>query len=236
MDRKSWQALLKKARKGDAESQYLVGVYFVDGEVDAKGRRVVKKDPARAVYWYRRAAEQGHPDGQMQLGACLSLGRGVRRDFKQAIIWTKKAVKQNASCSAHNLATIYRDMGQYRRAFAWYQRSVQMGRLDSWLEIGVAFFYGIGVKKDPVEACRCFKKILGLKHWIISELEREDASFMLALAYLEGKGVRPSLARARIMLESADREGDHFAAQLLLRGTGRRCNMRFPSRRSPKGK
>ena len=41
----------------------------------------VLKDYAKAVRWYRRAADQGYISGQRGLGLCYKNGQGVRRDI-----------------------------------------------------------------------------------------------------------------------------------------------------------
>ena len=53
----------------------------------------VTKDYTQAVYWFRKAAEQGHAEAQFQLGLCYSDGNGVERDKNTALYWYEKAVK-----------------------------------------------------------------------------------------------------------------------------------------------
>ena len=47
----------------------------------------VLQDFGRAVYWYRMAAEQGHRQGQFNLGALLNNGEGVEKDPVSAYKW-----------------------------------------------------------------------------------------------------------------------------------------------------
>jgi len=221
-----WKSLLEKARKGDAKAQLDVGVYYADGFNDSKGKRLVAKDPAKAVHWYRLAAEQGNSEAQNQLGVCLSTGIGTRLDLKQALSWTTKAFAQGDSLAAHNLATIYRDMNQFNKAFELYNRAVAMGELDSLLEVGLSFYYGIGTTKNSQAACKCFKRILKAKPSKTTETTREDAYYMLGVASLEGKGIKQSISKARSYFEQADKDDDHRAAQLLLWMTGRKHSIR----------
>jgi TPR repeat protein len=224
MNKTTWKSLLEKARKGDAQAQVDVGVYYADGVIDSKGNRIVVKDPAKAVRWYRLAAEQGNSEAQNQLGVCLSTGIGTRRDLKQALSWTSKAFAQGDPLAAHNLATIYRDMGQLNKAFEYYKRAVAMGELDSLLEVGLSLYYGIGTTKSPQAACKCFQRIVRAKPSKTTESTREDAYYMLGVASLEGKGIRQSISKARSYFEQADKDDDHRAVQLLLWLTGRSHN------------
>ena len=48
--------LKAKAERGDAEAQYRLGHCYSDGDV-------VPKDEKKAVFWFRKAANQGHAGG-----------------------------------------------------------------------------------------------------------------------------------------------------------------------------
>ena len=49
------------------------------------------KDDAKAVLWYRRAAEEGHAGAQYNLGAAYANGAGVSADQETAVAWFFKA-------------------------------------------------------------------------------------------------------------------------------------------------
>jgi TPR repeat protein len=221
MNQAIWKSLLEKAKKGDAAAQLDVGVYYENGFIDGRGKRIITRDPAKAVRWYRLAAEQGNSAAQNQLGVCLSTGTGTRRDLKQAVSWTNKALLQGDPTAAHNLATIYRDMGQHRKAFELYKQAVAMGELDSLLEVGLSLYYGIGTKKDPQAGFKCFRQIIKSKPSSVTEYCQEEAYYMLGIATLNGKGTKQSLSRARFFFETANKDEDHHAAQLLLTVIGR---------------
>jgi TPR repeat protein len=69
-----------RAHLGGADSQLLVGYAYDTGEGTAK-------DPAAAVKWYRKAAEQGHPKAFGLLGQKYRIGVGVDRDLVQANVF-----------------------------------------------------------------------------------------------------------------------------------------------------
>ena len=52
------------------------------------------KDPAEAVKWYRKAAEQGHADARYKLGMVLCGGEGTAQDMAEGTYWLCKAAKQ----------------------------------------------------------------------------------------------------------------------------------------------
>ena len=51
----------------------------------------VEKDSAKAVEWYRKAAEQGLDSAQYHLGRCYEGGHGVTKDLTKAAEWYQKA-------------------------------------------------------------------------------------------------------------------------------------------------
>ena len=54
----------------------------------------VEKDEETAVYWYRKAAEQGDPTGQSRLAHMYRFGKGVEQDISQAFYWYNLAAAQ----------------------------------------------------------------------------------------------------------------------------------------------
>ena len=61
------------------------------------------QDHAQAVYWYRKAADQGLADAQIQLGNCYS----VMKDDAQAVYWYRKAADQGLASAQYNLGNCY---------------------------------------------------------------------------------------------------------------------------------
>jgi len=53
----------------------------------------VAKDAEQAASWYRRAAEAGHADAQVNLGVCYFKGDGVSKDAEQAVSWFRRAAE-----------------------------------------------------------------------------------------------------------------------------------------------
>jgi TPR repeat protein len=46
------------------------------------------------VYWYQKAANQGQAEAQYNLGIAYTFGKGVLKDYKQAVYWYQKAADQ----------------------------------------------------------------------------------------------------------------------------------------------
>ena len=69
--------------------------------------RGVPQDYAKAVRWYRRAAEQGHANAQFNLGNMYFHGRGVPEDYPEAVRWLHLAAEQGDADAQFNLGLMY---------------------------------------------------------------------------------------------------------------------------------
>ena len=65
------------------------------------------EDYTQAVQWYKKAAEQGDTQAQLNLALMYKYGTGVSEDYSQAVFWYKKAAEQGNTKAQVNLATMY---------------------------------------------------------------------------------------------------------------------------------
>jgi uncharacterized protein len=67
-----------------------------------------KQGYASTVFWYRKAAEQGHVSAQFALGAKYLDGtEGVAQDYKEALGWFLRAAKQGHALARANLGMMF---------------------------------------------------------------------------------------------------------------------------------
>lgn len=118
-----WNSLHVKAEQGDADAQREFGSLYEDGGYG------VDKDPRQAVKWYRKAAEQGHAGGQVELGRCYEEGIGVDKDPREAVTWYRKAAEQGYSDGQKHLGDCYRaGIGVDKDpllAVKWYRKAAE---------------------------------------------------------------------------------------------------------------
>ena len=69
------QLLATGATNGNATDQYALGNLYFNGQF-------VQPNPQTAVYWWQRAAEQGHALAQSSLGYAYFSGIGISQDYK----------------------------------------------------------------------------------------------------------------------------------------------------------
>ena len=144
------------AKQGNATAQVEIGTIY-NMEQGPKKENQDKK----AVFWFRKAANQGNADGQFLLGVKYSLGRGVLQDYKQAVIWYRKAAAQENETAQYFLADMHREGRgvdqDNKQAYMWYNlarangydASYWIGQLEKKMS-----------KKDLEEAHEMSKKCL----------------------------------------------------------------------------
>jgi TPR repeat protein len=112
-----------------AESYYRRGAAYYSGEGSAQ-------DYAEALRWFRKAAEQDHPQAQSWIGVIYYEGRGVPQDHAEAAKWFAKAAEQGVPTAQNNLGFMYmmgEGVGQdYVRAYVWLSLAATFGVEQSY--------------------------------------------------------------------------------------------------------
>ena len=91
----------------------------------------VPQDYARAVAWYKKAAEQGDASAQFGLGFMYFNGWGVPQDYARAIAWYKKAAEQGDASAQFGLGLMYANgwgvPQDYAKAHMWLNLAAALG-------------------------------------------------------------------------------------------------------------
>lgn len=80
--------MTQKAERGDTESMYLLGWYYLSGTGG------VEKNEAMAFQWTERAHLAGDVKGTSVLGSMYLVGAGTTKDIKKAVTCLKSAASQ----------------------------------------------------------------------------------------------------------------------------------------------
>ena len=132
------EMLVEKADAGDASAQYRLGFSYASGIG-------VEKNPAEAVRWYRKAAQQGLAMAQKNLAELLA--GGVARNYVEAYKWYEIAHPNLLNDLARGLLSVKRD------ALA---RKMKPGEIAEARESAVQWVEEFGVrtgrKSSPVDA------------------------------------------------------------------------------------
>jgi len=120
----------------------------------------VKTDHVEAAKWLRRAAEQGLPEAQCQLGVCYSGGDGLTEDHVEAAKWYRKAAEQHFPEAQFALGNCYFDGNGVTKdlaeGLAWTRKAAEQGYAPAQNGLGLCYSKGKGVTQDYVEAYKWF--------------------------------------------------------------------------------
>ena len=128
--------------------------------------RGVEKDDAQAVAWYRKAAEQGYPPAQNNLGVMYA-------GESPAVAWYRKATKQGGADAQKNLGGMYADGRGVEQddaqAVAWFRKAAEQGFANAQFNLGQRYRIGWGVEKDEAQAVAWYREVI----------EQKDAELIL---------------------------------------------------------
>lgn len=220
--------LLRRAEAGDAEAQDALGLWYA---ANLPGTR-------QAEIWFRRAADQGLPKAQHNMGVLVF--RAGRDD--EATAWFEKAAAGGWAPSMLALAALLEDGGNIPRASELYEAAARQGDADAQDALGrLALDEGTetsherarhwseqaakqGQADSQARLGTIYHEGLGVERdpqqaasWFLKAAQRghAGAQMMIGAAYHLGIGVEVDLvAAARWLAASAEQGNDHARAYL----------------------
>ncbi len=224
---KTGRALRKAAAQGDANAQYRLGLVYAGAGARWTGpnRYGVLQNFEEAVFWWKKAADQGNDEAQFSLGKAHAEGEGVPQDYAEAVRWWKKAADQGNDEAQFRLGVAYaKGEGvpqDYAEAARWYRKAADQGGVEAHAMVGsfayakasadvmlaVAYTKGEGVPQDFEEAFRWWKEAADQGHVL--------AQTRLGVSYAKGEGVPQDYPEAVLWWKKAADQGD-VEAQLNL--------------------
>lgn len=207
------EALREAAEDGDGEAlMALATLYWFGGGLQVRGEPVFAPDKAKAVDYYRRAAEKGHVPAQVFLAHALATGDGVAPDQAAALPWLKQSAEAGNARSQllfaefleHGKGGVARDPG---KAAEFYRKAAEADQPRAHCALARLHSAGTGVEQNPSESVKWYRKCAA----------GGDVSAMsaLATAYETGQGVEQDAAAAVEWFRKAAEKGD-VAAMLRL--------------------
>ena len=141
--------LRKEADGGSTKAQATLGLCHQLG-------LGVKRDPAKAMEWYKKAAASGHAGAQNNLGLLYDEGAAGPRDPRKAHELYLSAAQADFADAEFNLGLNYATgtvVGQdWREAAAWYEKAAAQGHRAALNNLGNIYFLGRGVPADVAKA------------------------------------------------------------------------------------
>jgi hypothetical protein len=133
-----------------------------------------------------------------------AIGRGVPKDYVEAVKWYHKAAEQGYADAQDTLGMMYFGGQSVREDYAesakWYRKAAEQEHKYAQHSLAVMYFEGQGVPQDYAEAMRWFRKLA----------DRGDASAQnyLGLMYHDSLGVPKDFAEAAKWHRKAAEQGN----------------------------
>ena len=203
--------LLQEANQGNGSSAYYLGLMYKIGNG-------VQKSQTQSVFWFKKAAAQGHSDAQEEiqdLKAAADTPTPVTANQEEAFqaglaafnaknyadalsIW-KPLADQGYAPAQYNLGAMY-GKGQgvaqdYDAAVKLYRMVADKGYLEGQYNLGVMYYNGSGVPQSYKLAVDWFEKA--------ANGGKDDAMVALAKAFETGEGRQQHLNDAKFWYERA---------------------------------
>jgi hypothetical protein len=122
------------------------------------------------------AAMAGSKHALHNVGYCYDIGLGVKKDMSKALYWYKRAWSATKDTGTScNIAQLYAEHGNYRRATYWWQRAVDLGDGDAAYDYA-RFLIGRH-HVDRMRIANLLKRAVRSKH--VTEDSREAAKDLL---------------------------------------------------------
>jgi TPR repeat protein len=104
----------------------------------------------------RAEAERGDAIAQFGLGMLYEVGRGVPKDFVEAVKWYRKSAVQGYANAQSNLGSQYHKgegvPKDFVEAVKWFRKAAEQGDFNAQVWLGHAYAKSEGVPMDSVEA------------------------------------------------------------------------------------
>jgi uncharacterized protein len=188
----AFKMLMPLAQAGDLKAQMSIAGMYSSGQG-------VQQSFTEAVKWYRLGAEQGDSIAQNNLAILL-----FSINSEEALQWMIIAAERGVPFAQSGLGDIYSEgislpenlRNCYKdnsKAFEWYQRAGEGGFPYAYHRLGELYTNGKGIKKDEIEAVKCYEKA--------AEQGYSPSQEILAQAYQYGLlGLDPDLEKSKYWL------------------------------------
>ncbi|MDC5294827.1 tetratricopeptide repeat protein [Acinetobacter baumannii] len=193
----------KDAENGDPVAQYNLGLMY------KKGVNGVNIDLEKAIYWYKKAIEQGD-DAKYNL-AIIYASEGTEFSNPTLAFKLLSDLSQSGHKEAINyLGILYRNgigvKKDYNKALNLFEKAVSLNVSGSKFNLGNMYFNGYGTEVDYKKAA----------YWFDQAVRYEQDAYaaeMLGGMFYEGRGVEKNINKSLEFYQIAADQGDKDAAK-----------------------
>ena len=171
-------------------------------------------DYEKAIYWFRKAADQNFGLALFAMGQCYDLGRGVKQDLSEAFHWYEKAANQKVNIASYFLGWMYYDgrgtEQNIAKALSYWEQAVSEGLDDA----RTLYLLGMGYY-DAMDAKAVTYLQMSINSSEIDEMAKGVALQKLAACYRFGRcGVTVDDQKADELMKQAAACGNSDAQKI----------------------
>jgi len=177
-------------------------------------------DEITAFFKLESAAENGDSNAQTLVGMMFYEGKGVEKDYNEAVRWYMLAANQGNATAQDNLGVCYYKgegvQQDLEEAVRWFKLAAHQGLASAQYNLGVSYIGGEGFTIDLKEAAHWFR--------LAAEQNHPKAQHKLGFLYRYGFGLEEDVKEAiRLFQLAADQgefESQHSLAEMYRMGEG----------------
>ncbi|KAJ4750823.1 ERAD-associated E3 ubiquitin-protein ligase component HRD3 [Rhynchospora pubera] len=197
-DDEDFQITEYQAQRGNAAAMYKLGLLYY------YGLRGLRRDHAKARYWFFKAVEKGDTRAMELLGEIYARGAGVERNYTKAFEWLSLAAKQQYYSAYNGLGYLYvKGYGveekNLSKAKEYFQIAAEHKEPGGHYNLGVLYLKGLGVKRDVVTACNLFL--------VAANAGQPKALYQVAKLFQKGIGLKKNLQMATLLFKTVAERG-----------------------------
>ncbi|KAK3228295.1 hypothetical protein Dsin_008161 [Dipteronia sinensis] len=151
----AFQILVYQAQKGNAGAMYRIGLFYYFG------LRGLRRDRAKALSWFSKAADKGEAQSMEFLGEIYARGAGVERNYTKALEWLTLAARQELYSAYNGMGYLHvKGYGvdkknytkgterDYERAAEAYKHAKSQANAQAMFNLGYMHEHGQGLPLD----------------------------------------------------------------------------------------
>jgi hypothetical protein len=177
------------------------------------------KNEEKAIFWYRKAAEQGDADAQFRISQLCGIDPS-KSDKIEKLLFCLKAAKQDHSEAQYHLGEIYSESLIVKKnddqAAFWYRKAAEQNHVKAQRYLGFMYDFGRGVEQDDEKAVFWYRKA--------AEQGDSTAQCNLGVMYSGGWGIEKDDEQAvfwfRIAAEQGVADGQLSLDRIYAKGLG----------------
>ena len=129
------------ADNGIAMAAYQMGRIYETGCAED-----LPADQLQSFKWYARAAKEGLPEAENNLGSCYFFGRGVDVNYEKAFLLYKSSAEKGNNEAEMNVGICYaagKGVKQdYALAYTWWKKAAEQGHVKAMVNLATCYEWG----------------------------------------------------------------------------------------------